>query len=364
MYINGQPCGGAFFRGERIFDANPPGLESTPFYIEDISGSANTLSIKKDSSSAPTITVEKSTDGVAWETMGTTSTTDITATIPANGKLYLRATANKWATSVSYYNTITASGRHNVGGNILSLLHGSTFTGYTRNLTSTNTYAFISLFRDDTNLVSAENLILNTTLATYCYYSMFSGCASLTTAPELPATKLALYCYQAMFNGCTSLTTAPALPATTLTNYCYAFMFRGCTSLTTAPNLPATTLANYCYGNMFYNCTSLTTAPSLPATTLAQYCYDSMFHGCTSLTTAPNLPATTLAQYCYEGMFYGCTLLNYIKCLATNISASGCLSSWVSSVAATGTFVKAVNMTSWPTGTSGIPSNWTVQDAA
>ena len=36
---------------------------------------------------------------------------------------------------------------------------------------------------------------------------------------------------------------------------------------------------------------------------------------------------------------------------------------WVKGVSSTGTFVKNPNMTSWPTGVSGIPNNWTVQDA-
>ncbi|MCQ2976272.1 MAG: bacterial Ig-like domain-containing protein, partial [Bacteroidales bacterium] len=48
----------------------------------------------------------------------------------------------------------------------------------------------------------------------YCFYSLFSGCSSLTTAPELPATQLAYYCYSNMFSSCSSLTTAPELPAT------------------------------------------------------------------------------------------------------------------------------------------------------
>ena len=112
---------------------------------------------------------------------------------------------------------------------------------------------------------------------------------------------------------------------------------------------------------MFYNCRSLITAPELPATTLTNYCYDSMFYGCTSLVTAPTLPATTLAGYCYQNMFDGCSSLKHIKCLATDISASS-LSNWVRGVASTGTFVKAANMTSWTTGTNGIPSGWTVQD--
>ena len=148
------------------------------------------------------------------------------------------------------------------------------------------------------------------TLAVKCYQSMFQGCTSLTTAPELPATKLANYCYRRMFQGCTSLTTAPELPATTLGNDCYFNMFDGCTSLTTGPSiLPATTLANYCYQSMFQGCTSLTTAPELPATTLKYSCYQSMFQDCTSLTTAPELPATKLAKSCYFNMFYGCTSL-------------------------------------------------------
>lgn len=124
--------------------------------------------------------------------------------------------------------------------------------------------------------------------------------------------------------------------------------------------LPATTLAWGCYMSMFAGCTNLTTAPKLPATTLADYCYRSMFSGCTNLTTAPELPATTLADRCYGHMFKGCSKLNYIKMLATDISATDCLLGWVYNVASTGTFVKNPNMTSLPTGPSGIPSGWTV----
>lgn len=117
-----------------------------------------------------------------------------------------------------------------------------------------------------------------------------------------------------------------------------------------------------CFAGAFYNCTSIVSvAPDfLPATTLTEYCYEFMFLGCTSLTTAPALPATTLASYCYKQMFDGCSKLNYIKMLATDISATDCLLGWVYNVASTGTFVKNPNMTSLPTGASGIPSGWTV----
>lgn len=117
-----------------------------------------------------------------------------------------------------------------------------------------------------------------------------------------------------------------------------------------------------CFSGAFYNCTSIVsvTPDFLPATTLANSCYNYMFAGCTNLTTAPELPATTLADYCYSGMFFGCSKLNYIKMLATDISATGCLKSWVNNVASTGTFVKNPNMTTLPTGDSGIPEGWTV----
>jgi hypothetical protein len=110
---------------------------------------------------------------------------------------------------------------------------------------------------------------------------------------------------------------------------------------------------------MFEGCTSLTTAPELPATTLANGCYEDMFSGCTSLATAPELPATTLISRCYNEMFRNCRNLNYVRCLATDISASNALYNWLANVSSTGTFYKKASVT-YPSGASGIPSNWTV----
>ena len=222
-------------------------------------------------------------------------------------------------------------------------------------------YCYRLMFSICTSLTQAPELPA-TTLADSCYASMFFGCKNLTTTPSLPATTLADYCYSAMFESCTSLTTTPSLPATKLASSCYYYMFGSCSSLTTAPELPATTLADSCYDGMFAYCTSLTQAPELPATTLATQCYFQMFRGCTSLTQAPELPATKLATQCYVRMFYGCSELNYIKMLATDISADSCLSDWVYEVASRGTFVKTRLMTTLPTGSSGIPSGWVVED--
>lgn len=205
----------------------------------------------------------------------------------------------------------------------------------------------------------------------YAFYDLFCNCTTLksVSANFLPATTLASNCYLYMFYGCTSLTIAPDLPATALTDDCYGGMFHGCTSLTTAPELSATALTIRCYEDMFYDCTSLTTAPTiLPATTLAAGCYQNMFNGCSSLTTAPELPATKLAESCYYYMFENCSKLNYIKMLATDISAILCLTYWINGVASTGTFVKNSAMANLPTATesndyAGIPRGWTVQNA-
>lgn len=293
------------------------------------------------SDSSVTKTIDYKLNNGEWASVtSNTGSSAPTITVNSGDKLQLRgnnAAYGGYSNSSYKYNSFSGStALFEAEGNIMSLIYGDDFKN---NLTISSTYAFTSLFSECTNLVSAENLVL-------------------------PATTLTNNCYSNMFRDCKSLTTAPALPATTLANYCYEHMFDGCTKLITAPSiLPATTLNWYCYQYMFQDCTSLTTAPALPATTLTDSCYESMFRGCTSLKTAPELPATKLAGFCYEYMFLGCTKLNYIKCLATNISARDCTYSWVYGVASTGTFVKASSMTSWTTGTSGIPSGWTVQDA-
>lgn len=258
----------------------------------------------------------------------------------------------------------------NVSGNIMSLIYGGEFEGKTElpsmkdNYGNTvNTSHFYGLFNGCNKLVSAENLILPaTTLTDWCYGTMFYNCTNLVAAPKLQSTTLANSCYSSMFRDCQSLTTAPELPATTLSARCYENMFQG-SGLVAAPRLTATTLADYCYGGMFNGCETLTSAPSvLPATTLKSHCYQAMFSG-TSITKAPELPATTLTNSCYHLMFQDCTSLNYVKCMATDISASFCTNQWLRNVASEGTFVKSASMTSWTAGYDGIPEGWTTVNA-
>ena len=246
-----------------------------------------------------------------------------------NDKVYFRGSRSQQR--IGNYIQFNLTGKLSVGGNINSLLSPdeSVYKNIDDYITfeSANTDAFLYLFYDQSALVDASLLKLNTNkLAPNCYDSMFNYCTSLTKAPELPATTLADHCYDAMFSDCTSLTQAPELHAATLADGCYIRMFSDCTSLTQAPELPAATLADHCYNRMFKGCTSLTQAPELPATTLVNSCYYSMFEGCTSLIQAPELPATTLTDSCYYSMFESCTSLTQVPELPATTLADHCYS--------------------------------------
>ena len=292
-------------------------------------------------------TIQYSKDKNTWNTISFVHPSgDITESSPvsllAGEKLYLKGNNSSYGTTDGGFCRINIhKGSGNIYGNIMSLIYGDNFYGQT---VLDTPYLFNRLFNAafHNNIIDASNLILPTTLSYMCYAGLFSRCEQLTGAPELPATTLATNCYFDMFNSCTSLTTAPELPATTLATGCYSGMFAGCTSLTTAPKLPAKTL---------------------PPGSSTNGCYDNMFNGCTSLTAAPELPATVLTGFAYWVMFKDCKSLRYIKCLATDIDALWCTRKWLEGVSSTGTFIKNPSMT-WPTGTDGIPSGWTVQDAS
>ena len=258
-----------------------------PFYVENLTDSQGEVTFRKYGSDSPSITVYTSTNNSTWTSLGTTSTTSLMATLPANGRLYVRATTTAWnaGSSVLTSNLIKASVNHKVGGNIMSLIYGSSFSSVTLN---GHNYAFYYLFYSNSKLLDSSELILPaTTLSTGCYKSMFESCSNMVGAPQM-----------------------------------------------------------------------------LPATTLQSNCYQSMFTSCLKLKTAPYLPATSLVTSCYANMFYNCRELNYIKAMFTTTPGSSYTSSWVYGVAASGTFVKNASATWNVTGTSGIPSGWTVETAA
>lgn len=241
-------------------------------------------------------------NGSTWTTLSAGTSTP---TISAGNTIMWKQTG--LTPSNSGIGIFSATGNFNAYGNVMSLYYGDNFINQT-NLTGKNN-AFKNLFNNNVKVIDTLNLIL---------------------------------------------------PAIILTEECYSSMFWHCSSLITSPKkLPAVTLTRVCYQAMFSGCTSLVNVPELPATTLYSGCYMEMFSGCTSLIKAPELPATTLISQCYQSMFNGCTSLSYIKCLATDISATNCITNWVQNVAATGTFIMNIQaQAGWTYGNSGIPSGW------
>lgn len=284
----------------------------------------------EDERNARTIYVSK--DKTNWTSIKASGQGgNTTVNVSAGQKLYLKANNNYSFANINniiyweggnagvygfcWEHRIHFTGNYNLGGNIMSLLYGDNFVGeYTVGL-----QRFVGLFSTDHPMISSSA------------YNNLKDCSKLV------------------------------LPATTLGSGCYTGLFFRQSGITKTPKLPATVLADYCYYDMFKKCSALTEAPVLSATTLSYYCYEGMFINCTSLVNAPILPAATLSSYCYRRMFVGCTRLNYIKCLATDISATDCIEQWVENISSSGTFVKKTSVT-WPTGTSGIPQNWIVQE--
>lgn len=182
-------------------------FQHTPFFVENPNNSSFNVTIKKNNAYAPTLTVQHSTDKTNWSSI-TTSTTEQSIQVPANGRVYFRCDCNGWSSTDGniYYNRIDFTGNGNVGGNIMSLIYGSNFTGNETAFKSGTSYNFPNLFLSNSHLISAENLILPcTTLTNYCYASMFQMCNSLTTAPVMSATSLVYNCCRSMYASCSSL---------------------------------------------------------------------------------------------------------------------------------------------------------------
>lgn len=250
-------------------------------------------------------------DGNTWVTTNNADNTEVVITTPtvnAGGRVLWKGVASAYAINSTKYSCFSSTGKFNIYGNILSLLYNNDFVGID-SLASNNSWCFCYLFKGS-KVVDAKNLMLR---------------------------------------------------AMTLQNYCYMALFYGCSELMFAPILPAKTMVLQCYYAMFHSCSKLEEAPKLPATIIARACYRAMFSYCSSLKKAPELHAKTLDIQSYYNMFARCKKIDSITCTATDISADSCLTSWLVGVSSTGTFIKDAD-TTWPTGASGIPEGWTVEN--
>lgn len=200
-------------------------------------------------------------------------------------------------------------------------------------------------------------------LQNYGFRGLMKNMAGLKTVSQTflfhpTATKLPTRCFSDTFRSCTGLTLAPDIPFTNIDEAGCSYMFYGCSTLTTAPAFRFETVAKNACSSMFARCSALNyiNSDSLPAMTLAESCYESMFDSCSALTKGPVLPAKKLVSNCYKKMWYICSNLNEIHCYCTDTLGSTYSSSWVMSVASSGTFYQTVSYVA--TSTSARPTGW------
>ena len=110
--------------------------------------------------------------------------------------------------------------------------------------------------------------------------SMFYGCTSLTTIPQLNTTKVTDM--TTMFYNCSKLTTIPQLNTTKVTTM--NSMFNGCSLLQSIPQLDTTKVTDM--KNMFYNCKALQTIPLLDCSSVTNI---GTFFGYSNITTLTDL---------------------------------------------------------------------------
>lgn len=272
-----------------------------------------------------------STDGIYWRDyrLGKEITVDkgVKLRFKAGTLENLKETNDALFASSSQYVNVTADKDISVSGHIITLLDAKNSDNL---LQDGGEYEFAYLFKDNTNLRSANELVLPNNVNVRTYYLTFCGCTNLSKVPALPAQVMAEGCYANMFSGCTMLLKTPELPAMTLAKGCYSAMFSECKNLRGELVLPATQLKPQCYCNMFYDggCERVT----IEATELAEYCCSYMFAK-SGISESPVLKAKELVEGCYEWMFNGCTLLTEATMLATSIPSKNCLFKWLDDTA-------------------------------
>lgn len=204
-------------------DAKAAAVSVNYFYVEDASGSANTLTIKKNNNALPDKVFEWSLDKQNWTEITVTDTTGVSIAVPANGRVYLRGDNDSLNDSNGAYKTsLDCAYLFNVGGDLSTLIAKS------GNQKTCANYCFRGFFQYSTVKDASQLILPALILSGGCYQNLFNGCASLTAAPQLPALKLASYCYGYMFEDCTALTSAPILPALLVSSNGYNGMFHNC----------------------------------------------------------------------------------------------------------------------------------------
>ena len=129
--------------------------------------------------------------------------------------------------STTKYSTFVTTGNLKASGKIISLIDNGACTA----TTFKSDYQFYKLFQLSTGLTDCSKLEFPAFTRNICYNYMFSGCTSLTAAPEiLPSTALTTGCYDGMFQAC-AFTTAPVLLGKATDSTSCSYLYHACSSL-------------------------------------------------------------------------------------------------------------------------------------
>lgn len=267
------------------------------FYVEDASGAANTLTIKKSNNGLTDKVFEWSLDKQNWTEITVSDTTGVSLAVPANGRVYLRGDNGTLSDGVNNIN-INCATIFDIGGDLTTLISNSG----SQDIIGNN--VFVSLFQSS-RVRHARNAFLKAkTIGTSACQGMFKQCTSLISGADLQQDNISNYSYRETYSGCTSLTETYPINANKIASY-------GCFSI---------------------------------------------YSGCTSLTSVIFL-STELSNASLQGACNGCTALNHVEVHIATWNTSNA-ANWLNGVAATGDFYNLGGATI-PTGTNGIPSGWT-----
>ena len=198
---------------EEILILNYDEQYTIPFYVENPMETTIELYFyyNTNESGILNIPIERSYDNNSWTSIGTLTKDNVETNhvqLEPNQRVYFRANTPTWyedngngSAHLSWsYQSIDCSLIY--GGNIMSLLYGSNFTGRETTFPANSSNNFQSLFNASIYTYDASNLILPATeLTPYCYCCLLwqQEGNTLENAPVLAkATTLAEGCYDSV----------------------------------------------------------------------------------------------------------------------------------------------------------------------
>lgn len=209
------------------------------FYIKNVSNEVGEFSfVKKGSPTTSNYDTEYSLDGVNWTSYDFTNLP--TVSLNPNQNLYLRGTKFTPPTAALVNFTINFNKSYSVFGNLLSIKNYNTMTTET----TIGTKTFNSLFYEQTNLISAENLNFGnvSSVGNSSFYYFFYGCSGLVKLPDFSniITSTDTSSFREAFENCSSLVQgADFSNVTTVGNGFLYGAYKGCTHISnvTTPNI-------------------------------------------------------------------------------------------------------------------------------